>query len=147
MQFDEQKDQVTIERTLKVVFLDPERPSPVSVRDAIFVLFLCIVNGQSQPKYFEWLKALDKLKRQLAQAEAATEADKKPPIDTGPKVVGEGLIVDEWVSVSAVFINTWIIASPDLLHSSNNVFPLTMLYRRSGGRGILLGNRLRPWIQ
>ncbi|XP_055801999.1 vesicle-associated protein 4-1-like [Solanum dulcamara] len=66
--FDEQKDQVTIERTLKVVFLDPESPSP----------------------------ALDKLKRQLAQAEAATEADKKPPVDTGPKVVGEGLIVDEW---------------------------------------------------
>ncbi|MCD7464527.1 Vesicle-associated protein 4-1 [Datura stramonium] len=66
--FDEQKDHVTIERTLKVVFLDPERPSP----------------------------ALDKLKCQLAQAEAATEADKKPPVDTGPKVVGECLIVDEW---------------------------------------------------
>ncbi|KAJ8527699.1 hypothetical protein K7X08_015150 [Anisodus acutangulus] len=67
--FDEQKVQVTIERTLKVLFLDPERPSP----------------------------ALDKLKLQLAQAEAAaTEADKKPPVDTGPKVVGEGLIVDEW---------------------------------------------------
>ncbi|XP_009765746.1 vesicle-associated protein 4-1-like [Nicotiana sylvestris] len=66
--FDEQKDQVTVERTLRVVFLDPERPSP----------------------------ALDKLKRQLAQAEAAAEADKKPPVDTGPKVVGEGLIVDEW---------------------------------------------------
>lgn len=66
--FDEQKDKVCIERTLKVVFLDPERPSP----------------------------ALDKLKRQLAQAEAATEAEKKPPVDTGPKVVGEGLIVDEW---------------------------------------------------
>ncbi|WMV59707.1 hypothetical protein MTR67_053092 [Solanum verrucosum] len=67
-EFDEQKDKVSIERTLKVVFLDPERPSP----------------------------ALDKLKRQLAQAEAATEAEKKPPVDTGPKVVGEGLIVDEW---------------------------------------------------
>ncbi|OIT01826.1 PREDICTED: vesicle-associated protein 4-1-like [Nicotiana attenuata] len=66
--FDEQKEQVTVERTLRVVFLDPERPSP----------------------------AMDKLKRQLAQAEAAAEADKKPPVDTGPKVVGEGLIVDEW---------------------------------------------------
>ncbi|KAH0706692.1 vesicle-associated protein 4-1-like [Solanum tuberosum] len=66
--FDEQKDKVSIERTLKVVFLDPERPSP----------------------------ALDKLKRQLAQAETATEAEKKPPVDTGPNVVGEGLIVDEW---------------------------------------------------
>ncbi|KAM3320655.1 vesicle-associated protein 4-1 [Capsicum chacoense] len=66
--FDEQKDQVTVERTLKVVFLDPERLSP----------------------------ELDKLKRQLAQAEAATEAEKKPPVDTGSKVVGECLIVDEW---------------------------------------------------
>lgn len=30
MQFDEQKDLVTVERVLGVVFLDPERPSPVS---------------------------------------------------------------------------------------------------------------------
>lgn len=58
--------------------------------------------GNLQPKLFEWLKALDKLKRQLAQAEAATEAEKKPPVDTGPKVVGEGLIVDEWVSISCL---------------------------------------------
>ena len=31
MQFDEQKDQVSVEQILRVVFLDPERPSPVSV--------------------------------------------------------------------------------------------------------------------
>lgn len=31
MQFDEQKDQVTVERILRVVFLDPERPSPVRI--------------------------------------------------------------------------------------------------------------------
>lgn len=68
MQFDEQKDQVTIERILRVVFLDPERPSPV----------------------------LEKLKRQLAEAEAALESRKKPPVETGPKVVGEGLVIDEW---------------------------------------------------
>ncbi|MCD7462883.1 hypothetical protein HAX54_049576 [Datura stramonium] len=42
MWFEEQKDKVTIERILRVVFLDPERPSP----------------------------ALEKLKRQLAEAEA-----------------------------------------------------------------------------
>ncbi|XP_055823970.1 vesicle-associated protein 4-1-like [Solanum dulcamara] len=66
--FDEQKDQVTIERILRVVFLDPERPSPV----------------------------LEKLKRQLAEAEAALESRKKPPVETGPKVVGEGLVIDEW---------------------------------------------------
>ncbi|XP_021905891.1 vesicle-associated protein 4-1 [Carica papaya] len=66
--FDEQKDQVTVERILRVVFLDVARPSP----------------------------ALEKLKRQLAEAEAAVEARKKPPPDTGPRVVGEGLVIDEW---------------------------------------------------
>lgn len=66
--FDEQKDHVTVERILRVIFLDPERSSP----------------------------ALEKLKRQLAEAEAAIEARKKPPVDTGRKVVGEGLVIDEW---------------------------------------------------
>uniref|UniRef100_A0A2N9J9U8 MSP domain-containing protein n=1 Tax=Fagus sylvatica TaxID=28930 RepID=A0A2N9J9U8_FAGSY len=66
--FDEQKDEVTVERILRVVFLDVERPSP----------------------------ALEKLKRQLAEAEAALETRKKPPVDTGPRVVGEGLVIDEW---------------------------------------------------
>ena len=42
-------------------------------------------------------KALEKLKRQLAEAEAALEAQKKPPEDTGPRIVGEGLVIDEWV--------------------------------------------------
>lgn len=66
--FDEQKDQVAVERILHVLFLNPERPST----------------------------ALEKLKRQLAEAEAALEARKKPPVDTGPRVVGEGLVIDEW---------------------------------------------------
>ncbi|XVF78047.1 hypothetical protein PTKIN_Ptkin14bG0097000 [Pterospermum kingtungense] len=68
--FDEQRDQVTIERILRVVFLNVQRPSP----------------------------ALEKLKRQLAEAEAeaALEARKKPPPDTGSRVVGEGLVIDEW---------------------------------------------------
>ncbi|XP_042520562.1 vesicle-associated protein 4-1-like [Macadamia integrifolia] len=66
--FDEQKDQVAVEQILRVEFLDVERPSP----------------------------ALEKLKRQLAEAEAALEARKKPPEDTGPKIVGEGLVIDEW---------------------------------------------------
>lgn len=66
--FDEQKDQVVIERILRVIFLDPERPSP----------------------------ALEKLKRQLAEADAAVEARKKPPEDAGPKIIGEGLVIDEW---------------------------------------------------
>jgi hypothetical protein len=30
IQFDEQKDQVAVEQILRVIFLDPECPSPVS---------------------------------------------------------------------------------------------------------------------
>ncbi|KAM6602394.1 hypothetical protein CsatA_022003 [Cannabis sativa] len=43
--------------------------------------------------------ALEKLKRQLTDAEAALEARKKPPEDTGPRIVGEGLFIDEWVEM------------------------------------------------
>nr|CAB3479939.1 unnamed protein product [Digitaria exilis] len=63
LKFDEQKDQVAVEQILRVVFLDAERQSP----------------------------QMDKLKRQLAEAEAALEARKKPPEDNGPRIVGEGL--------------------------------------------------------
>ncbi|GMH05671.1 hypothetical protein Nepgr_007511 [Nepenthes gracilis] len=68
--FDEHKDQFTVERILRVVFLDAEHASP----------------------------AMEKLKRQLAEAEADLESQKKPPAsaDNGPKVVGEGLVIDEW---------------------------------------------------
>ncbi|AES90463.1 putative vesicle-associated membrane-protein-associated protein [Medicago truncatula] len=66
--FDEQKDQVAVEQILRVVFLDPERPSPI----------------------------LEKLKRQLADADAALEERKKPAEDAGPKIIGEGLVIDEW---------------------------------------------------
>lgn len=66
--FDEQKDQVAVEQILRVIFLDPECPGP----------------------------ALEKLKRQLAEAEAELETRKKPPEDAGPRVVNEGLVIDEW---------------------------------------------------
>ncbi|KAK1260819.1 Vesicle-associated protein 4-2 [Acorus gramineus] len=66
--FDEQKDQVAVEQILRVVFLDVDRPSP----------------------------QMEKLKCQLAEAEAALEARKKPPEDAGPRLVGEGLVIDEW---------------------------------------------------
>ena len=42
---------------------------------------------------------MEKLKRQLAEAEAVVETRKKPPPDRGPCVVGEGLVIDEWVSM------------------------------------------------
>ncbi|GAB4849597.1 Vesicle-associated protein 4-1 [Ancistrocladus abbreviatus] len=68
--FDEQKVHVTVERILRVVFLDVDHSSP----------------------------AMEKLKHQLAEAEAALKAQKNPPTsaDNGPKVVGEGLVIDEW---------------------------------------------------
>lgn len=66
--FDEQKDQVAVEQILRVVFLDVERPSA----------------------------ALEKLNRMLLEAEAELEARKKPPEDNGPKIIGEGLVIDEW---------------------------------------------------
>ncbi|BBH00814.1 PapD-like superfamily protein [Prunus dulcis] len=42
------------------------------------------------------LRAMEKLKRQLADADAALEERKKPPEDAGPKIIGEGLVIDEW---------------------------------------------------
>lgn len=46
-----------------------------------------------------FIKVLEKLKRQLADADAALEARKKPAEDAGPKIIGEGLVIDEWVSM------------------------------------------------
>ncbi|KAJ4748439.1 Vesicle-associated protein 4-2 [Rhynchospora pubera] len=81
--FDEQKDQVAVEQILRVVFLDADRPSP----------------------------QMEKLKRQLAEAEAALEARKKPPEDAGPRIIGEGLVIDEWVSLCFLY-------APFFLHIS-----------------------------
>lgn len=44
------------------------------------------------------------MKRQLAEADAALEARKKPAEETGPKIIGEGLVIDEWVSLSLVLV-------------------------------------------
>lgn len=66
--FGELKDQVTVEQILQVVFLDPERNSP----------------------------ALEKLRLQLAEANAAVEARKRAPEDEDPEILREGLVIDEW---------------------------------------------------
>ncbi|GAB4826845.1 Vesicle-associated protein 4-1 [Ancistrocladus abbreviatus] len=34
--------------------------------------------------------------RMLAEVEAKLEARKRPPEDNGPKIIGEGLVIDEW---------------------------------------------------
>jgi hypothetical protein len=56
------------------------------------ILMISLVNSFS--------KQLEKLNNQLAEAEAALEARKKPPEENGPKIVGEGLVIDEWVYLS-----------------------------------------------
>lgn len=35
----------------------------------------------------------------LVDADAAMEARKKPPEDVGPRIIGEGLVINEWVSI------------------------------------------------
>ncbi|KAL2343938.1 hypothetical protein Fmac_005223 [Flemingia macrophylla] len=87
--FDEQKDQVAVEQILRVIFLDPERPSPMYVYNALNDCILTRI-------YLLLIKALEKLNRQLADADAALEARKKPAEDAGPKIIGEGLVIDEW---------------------------------------------------
>jgi hypothetical protein len=105
LQFDEQKDQVAVEQILRVVFLDAERSSPVSLSQASS--FFQLLSWRSANlgeiailaytfRNYSW-KQMDKLKRQLAEAEAALEARKKPPEDSGQRIVGEGLVIDEWV--------------------------------------------------
>ncbi|KAL8145644.1 vesicle-associated protein 4-1-like [Apium graveolens] len=66
--FEEQKDQVLVEQILQVVFLDAE--------------------GHS--------RELEKVNRRLVEAEAELETHKNHPEDSGPRIVGEGLIIDEW---------------------------------------------------
>lgn len=39
-QFEEQKDQVSVEQILRVVFLDPEHPSPVSTWICVLIYFV-----------------------------------------------------------------------------------------------------------
>lgn len=90
---------------------------------------------------------MDKLKRQLAEADAALEARKKPPVNTGPKVVGEGLVIDEWVSIlHNSNTKTHIFRNPNSIPKLKSILAL-FFCRRSGGKSILLGNRLRRWIR
>lgn len=63
---------------------------------------------------------MEKLKRQLAEAEAALEARKKPPEDTGPRIVGEGLVIDEWVNFLS---DIWVIMTTASFNAlSDDVF-------------------------
>lgn len=102
MQFEEQKEQVATEQILRVVFLDVEQPTPVSSQLILtsyspFVFTNIHRELSISLTVIRFCQALEKLKRQLAEAEAALESRKKPSEDTGPRIIGEGLVIDEWV--------------------------------------------------
>lgn len=63
---------------------------------------------------------MEKLKRQLAEAEAAVEARKKPPPETGPRGIGEGLVIDEWVRTSNIFIGFILKTFVSNFHKKNS---------------------------
>lgn len=50
---------------------------------------------------------MEKLKHQLADADAADEARKKASeASIGPKPIGEGLVIDEWVRLNAILFTS-----------------------------------------
>ena len=107
LQFEEQKDHVSEEQVMRVVFLDPENPNPVSLSFFLPVLVAvkCDLIGIMLHLSLYSLKMMEKLKSQLAEADAADEARKKAPevISSGPKPIGEGLVIDEWVRALIFF--------------------------------------------
>lgn len=86
---------------------------------------------------------MEKLKRQLADADAALEARKKPPEDAGPKIIGEGLVIDEWVS----FFGPYVSGEIHCEMNSFIEFVQIVLFRRRGGKDILLDSRGKVWTR
>eukprot|EP00249_Psilotum_nudum_P004927 c18430_g1_i4 orf=570-1340(+) len=71
--FEEQRDFVAVEQILRVYFLDPQQSTP----------------------------ELEKLKKRIAEAEAAQETHKQLTEDKAPvHVFGDGNVLEEWVSCS-----------------------------------------------
>nr|XP_027082600.1 vesicle-associated protein 4-2-like [Coffea arabica] len=84
--FDEQRDQVAVEQILRVIFLEPDHLTP----------------------------ALEKLNRQLAEAEAKLEVCKRPPPeDKGLRVLGEGLVFDEWKEMRERYLARQLVKGVD----------------------------------
>ena len=65
-------------------------------------------------------KQLEKVNNQIAEAEAALEARKKPPEENGPKIVGEGLVIDEWVLPLGWHEIFWFHLVPCILFSAKS---------------------------
>nr|XP_027118517.1 vesicle-associated protein 4-2-like [Coffea arabica] len=84
--FDEHRDQVAVEQILRVIFLEPDHLTP----------------------------ALEKLNRQLAEAEAKLEVRKRPPPeDKGLRVLGEGLVFDEWKEMRERYLARQLVKGVD----------------------------------
>lgn len=81
-QFDEQRDQVAVEQILRVVFLDPERPTPVSMTEIsstlIFHLraFVCIISFFLLWRH--WKNLSDSWLRQRQHSRHARSLQKRP---------------------------------------------------------------------
>ncbi|KAG9153832.1 hypothetical protein Leryth_005951 [Lithospermum erythrorhizon] len=63
--------------------------------------------------------ALEKLKRQLEEAEAAIKAPKKPPAENGSRVGGGGLVIDEWKQRREKYLARQKVESVDSSSSSS----------------------------
>lgn len=87
---------------------------------------------------------MEKLKHQLAEAEEALEARKKPPEDTGPRVVGEGLVIDEWVNNSLSLKLLYVFLNFQL--HCLNVSLCFASSRKKEGKDIWHDNRLKGLI-
>lgn len=85
---------------------------------------------------------MEKLKRQLADADAALEARKKPAEDAGPKIIGEGLVIDEWVSMF-----TWLFIKSFPCNTFDKCFIFNIIsdyvFRKRGGKDTLLSSRAK----
>lgn len=92
------------------------------------------------------MKALEKLKLRLAEAEAALESRKKPPEEIGTKIVGEGLVIDEWVSSLDKSLNLYFIFS-SILTPSNVSFPVFTSCRKREEKDTWPDNKLKAWTQ
>ena len=79
------------------------------------------------------------MKRQLADADAAVEARKKPPEDAGPRIIGEGLVIDEWVSCQVLCFPNF----PSEISCMAPYLCLFLLYRKSEEKDTLHGSRVK----
>lgn len=92
----------------------------------------------------DFFKALEKLKRQLAEADAALEARKKPPEESGPKIIGEGLVIDEWVRAYPCLLLLY--KSTNILNVMNitlNDTSTLWFFRKNGGKDIWQNSKLK----